>query len=109
MQMAAKGTAHTVCCSHLMKALIMMVSDGATLRCQDPIMLPVKSEPEPDFEIVINREDNYFSSNPTPEDIILVIEIADSSLTYDREVKLPLYAEALISNYWILNLPENKL
>ncbi|MBC6419386.1 MAG: Uma2 family endonuclease [Prochloron sp. SP5CPC1] len=109
MEMAAKGTAHTVCCSNLLIALAMQVSDRAKLRCQDPILLPSNSEPEPDFAVVRNREDDYLASHPTPEDILLVIEIADSSLHYDRQIKLPLYAAAGITDYWIVNLLENQL
>ena len=109
VQMAAKGTSHTVCCSKLIRELSRLLASRAILRCQDPIILSSESEPEPDFAIVKNRDDEYLSRHPTPEEIILVIEIADSSLNYDREVKLPLYAEAGIANYWIFNLIENQL
>lgn len=108
-KMAAKGTAHTVCCSNLLKALAELVAGQAILRCQDPISLPSGSELEPDFAIVQERSDNYLSGHPTPADILLVIEIADSSLEYDREVKRSLYAEAGIVHYWIFNLIENCL
>ena len=108
-RMAAKGTAHTVCCSNLLAALAELLAGYATLRCQDPIALPFGSEPEPDFAIVRQRSDNYLSGHPTPDDILLVIEIADSSLDYDREVKRSLYAEAGIPHYWIFNLIEQCL
>jgi hypothetical protein len=58
---------------------------------------------------VRNRADDYLSSHPGAADVLLVIEVADSSLSYDQEVKLPLYAEADISDYWIFNLVENHL
>jgi hypothetical protein len=58
---------------------------------------------------VQNRADDYLSSHPEPADVLLVIEISDSSLSYDQEVKLSLYAEARISDYWIFNLVENHL
>ncbi len=109
IEMAAKETAHTVCCSNLLMALAVQVSNRAKLRCQDPILLPSDSEPEPDFAIVRNREDDYLKSHPTSEDILLVIEIADSSLDYDRQIKLPLYAAAGIRDYWIVNLLDNQL
>jgi Uma2 family endonuclease len=104
IQMAAKGTAHTTCCSNLLRELAKLVANRAELRCQDPITLPSGSEPEPDFVIVRSTDDNYLSAHPTPQDVLLVIEIADSSLNYDREVKIPLYAEAGIQYYWIFNL-----
>jgi Uma2 family endonuclease len=109
IQMAAKGTPHTTCCSNLLEELAILVAGKAKVRCQDPIILPSSSEPEPDFVIVRLRTDNYLSAHPTPLDILLVIEIADSTLKYDQETKLPLYAEAGISDYWIFNLVKNQL
>lgn len=109
MQMAAKGTAHTNCCRDLLEELAGLVTGRAKLQCQDPIILSSNSEPEPDFAILRKRADNYRFSLPKPEDVFLVIEIADSTLKYDREVKLPLYAEAGISDYWIFNLIDNHL
>ncbi|PSO51939.1 MAG: hypothetical protein BRC59_10105 [Cyanobacteria bacterium SW_4_48_29] len=109
MEMAAKGTPHSVCCSNLLRELARLVADKAELRCQDPITIPPNSEPEPDFVIARQRDDNYLSSHPHPEDVLLVIEIAESSFSYDKEIKLPLYAEAGISDYWRFNLVENHL
>jgi Uma2 family endonuclease len=109
IQMAAKGTPHTTCCSNLLEELAALVAGRAKLRCQDPIVLPSNSEPEPDFVIARKRADNYLSAHPNPSDILLVIEIADSTLKYDQEVKVPLYAEAGISDYWIFNLVKNHL
>ncbi|MCT7983771.1 Uma2 family endonuclease [Laspinema sp. A4] len=109
IQMVPKGKPHAVCCMNLNEQLILRVSGQGKIRCQDPITLPNHSEPEPDFTLVQNREDNYLSHHPMPDDILLVIEIADSSLDYDRQVKLPLYAEAGISDYWIVNLLEKQL
>ena len=109
MQMAAKGTAHTNCCRDLLEELAGLVIGRAKLQCQDPIILSSNSEPEPDFAILRKRADNYRFSLPQPEDVYFVIEIADSTLKYDREVKLPLYAEAGISDYWLFNLIDNHL
>lgn len=81
----------------------------AELRCQDPITLPSGSEPEPDFTIARLASDHYLSGHPTPEDIFLVVEIADSSLDYDRDVKMPLYGEAGIPHYWIFNVVANQV
>ncbi len=109
IQMAAKGTPHTNCCRNLLRELARLVADRAELQCQDPITLPSNSEPEPDFAILQRRADNYRYALPNAADVLLVIEIADSTLKYDQEVKLPLYAEAGISDYWIFNLGENHL
>jgi Uma2 family endonuclease len=104
IQMAAKGTAHETCMTRLLRVLPSLVGDRATLRCQSPITLSFDGEPEPDFSIVNNREDDYETAHPIPKETLLVIEISDSSLDYDRDVKLPLYAEGMIPHYWIFNL-----
>jgi Uma2 family endonuclease len=109
IQMAAKGTAHETCIRRLLRQLPLLLQNRATLQCQAPISLSFDGEPEPDFAIVHNRPDDYATEHPTPEDTLLVIEVADSSLDYDREVKLPLYAEAKISDYWLFNLPDHYL
>ncbi len=109
IQMVAKGTPHTTCCSNLLEELATLVVGRAKIRCQDPIVILSNSEPEPDFVIVKKRADNYLSGHPTASDILLIIEIADSTLKYDREIKLPLYAEAGISDYWLFNLVANHL
>ncbi|NJO94522.1 MAG: Uma2 family endonuclease [Hydrococcus sp. RM1_1_31] len=109
VQRIAKGTAHTVCSNNLVEILVLLLTGQATIRVQDPILLPSNSELEPDLVIARKRKDNYLSGHPTPEDILLVIEVADSSLNYDRDVKIPLYAEAKIQDYWIFNLQDNQL
>lgn len=107
--MAAKGTAHTACCTKLMRELGKLLADQAILRCQDPIVLPSASEPEPDFTIAKNRSDDYLSGHPQPKDIFLLIEVADSSLNYDQETKLVLYGESNILDYWIVDLLDEQL
>lgn len=109
MQMAAKGTPHTNCCRDLLEELAGLLIGRAKLQCQDPIVLPSNSEPEPDFAILQKRTDNYRFALPKADDVLLVIEIADSTLKYDQEVKVPLYAEAGIPDYWIFNLVKNHL
>jgi Uma2 family endonuclease len=109
VQMAAKGTAHSALNKRLLRELAKLVGDRATLQSQDPIALPNHSEPEPDLVILKNQPDDYLNGHPTPEDVLLLIEISDSSLSYDQTVKLPLYAEAKISHYWIFNLLDNRL
>ena len=107
--MAAKGTRHTVATTRLITELPMLIQRRAIVRCQEPITLPNNSEPEPDIAIVRLRSDDYINSHPAPADIILVIEVADSTIKFDRETKAPLYAAAGISEYWIINLLDNRL
>ncbi len=102
VEMSPKGTAHSVTCSILYRELAILLDGVAALRCQDPISL-TDSEPEPDITIVRGKEADYFSHHPYPVDINLVIEVSDSTLVFDRTIKLSLYAEANLTNYWIVN------
>lgn len=79
------------------------------LGVQDPIHIDDHSEPEPDISVLKYREDYYVEAHPTPEDVFLLIEVADSSLDKDQKVKLPLYAQAGIPEVWIVNLNERRL
>ncbi|MEG3971715.1 Uma2 family endonuclease [Microcoleus sp. T2B6] len=110
INMVAKGRLHSVCNSLLLEELVILLARRARLRVQEQIILfTTDSEPEPDVVIARNRSDNYLSSHPEPADILLVIEVSDSTLKYDQRTKLSLYAEAGISNYWIFNLVDNQL
>jgi Uma2 family endonuclease len=107
--MSAKGTRHTLSTRKLFKQLLALIGYQADVQSQDPITLPNNSEPEPDIVIARLRSDDYANSHPAPADIILVIEVADSSIKFDRDTKAPLYATAGISEYWIVNLIDNQL
>lgn len=109
MEMAAKRTPHSVCNSLLLGELYTLVGKRGNVRGQEPITLPPNSEPEPDVVVARRQSDHYLSAHPSPKDILLVIEVADSSLQYDQQTKLALYAEAGISDYWLFNLIENHL
>jgi Uma2 family endonuclease len=109
IQMSPKGTPHSVCNSLLVEELILLLGKRAIVRGQEPIILHADSEPQPDVALARNRPDRYLSGHPEPADILLVIEVSDSTLKYDRETKLSLYAECSISDYWILNLANNRL
>ncbi|MCY7406365.1 MAG: Uma2 family endonuclease [Alkalinema sp. CAN_BIN05] len=109
VEMAAKGTKHIFCCQELSGILHLLINQEAISRCQDPIILASGSEPEPDFAIVRLSPDRYRSRKPEAEDILLIIEVSDSSLEYDRTVKGSLYAEADIQNYWIFNVLDQQL
>ncbi len=106
---AKKTTFHSACNSLLLGELCLMMAESACVRGQEPIILPPDSEPEPDVVIARNRSDSYLSSHPESADILLVIEVSDSTLKYDRRTKLSLYAESGIFDYWIFNLVDIQL
>lgn len=107
--MTSKGTPHEVCLTRLIKLLIPLIGDQAIVRVQSPILLPPDSEPEPDFSIVKLKDDEYISSHPLADDVLLLIEVSDSSLHVDRGLKLGIYAESGIQHYWIFNVQDKQL
>ena len=104
IQMAAIGSRHAACVKRLVKLLVREIGDSGVVGAQDPIILPDSSEPEPDVTVLRPRDDFYAAGHPIPEDVLLLIEVSDTSLEYDREIKLPLYARAGIPEVWIVNL-----
>ncbi len=83
----------------------LVVAARAALLIQAPLPLDENSAPEPDLALLKYREDDYTGGFPSPEDVLLIIEVADSSLNYDREVKAHIYGRAGIPETWVLNLP----
>ena len=77
------------------------------VRVQLPVVIPATSEPEPDLALLVRREGGYVRAHPRPEDVLLLVEVADSTLAYDRRVKLPLYAAAGIPESWLMNLQDD--
>jgi Uma2 family endonuclease len=78
----------------------------AIISVQDPIRLDEHSEPQPDLALLKPRPDFYAREHPSPEDIFLVVEVMDSSASYDREVKVPLYARSGIQETWLVDLEQ---
>jgi Uma2 family endonuclease len=106
VEMVAKGTAHILCCRKLLQQLPAQVGDRGIVQCQDPIVMPSASEPEPDFAVL---QPLIGDDKPMASDVLLVIEVSDSSLDYDRAIKGPLYAEAQIPHYWIFNVLDRQV
>jgi Uma2 family endonuclease len=104
----AIGDPHAACVKRLNRLLGRTFGSRTLVSIQDPIRL-IDSEPEPDVALLIPRADFYLSGKPRPADTLLVIEVSDSSLEYDRQVKLPMYAEAGITEFWIVNLVDERL
>ena len=83
----------------------LMVAERATVRVQAHLRLSARSQPEPDLMLLKRREDFYRHQAPGADDVLLLIEVSDSSLSYDRSVKLALYARFNIPEVWIANIP----
>jgi Uma2 family endonuclease len=105
IDMAPIGSPHAARVSRLAKIFTLALAERAIVNVQNPLVLNEYSEPEPDITVLRYREDFYAGGHPRPEDVLLVIEVADTSLQYDRDVKLPLYAAHGIPEYWLVDLP----
>ena len=102
VEMAAIGTRHFACVNRLNRLILGAVGDEAIVSVQNPVRLDEYTEPQPDVTVIRPRD--YRLSLPGPEDVLLLIEVSDTTLAYDRGVKLPLYARAGIQEVWIVNL-----
>jgi len=92
---------HAGCVSRLNARLL---SETAIVSVQNPLRLSNLSEPKPDIILLRPRNDFYSNAHRTPTDVLLIIEVSDTSLEYDRDIKIPLYATASISEVWLVNL-----
>jgi len=109
LQMAAKNVNHAIATKRAIRWFTRTLGDRVILGAQDPILLNDFSEPEPDIVLAAPPDDRYLENHPTPKDIFLVLEIAESSLAYDREVKCPLFAQNDIIQFCLLNLHNREL
>jgi Uma2 family endonuclease len=105
VEMSPIGSRHAACVDRLNKILNRIVDQDVIVRVQNPIVLNDYSEPQPDISLLRPRADFYAQGHPIPADVLLVVEVADSSTQFDREIKLPLYAQAMLPEVWLVNLP----
>lgn len=104
IEMSPIGSAHGGTVNRSNAFLNRKLGKAVILAVQNPIRLDDFSEPQPDLALLKPRKDFYSNAHPTPEDVLVVIEIAESSANYDRNVKLPLYARAGIPEVWLMVL-----
>ncbi|MGH9947707.1 MAG: Uma2 family endonuclease [Pyrinomonadaceae bacterium] len=103
------GNAHAFCVKKLSEILRDKLGKSVTHSVQDPIWLDEYNEPIPDIALLKRRDDFYRGKAPIASDVHLLIEISDTSLDYDRNRKIPLYAHAGIPEVWILNLQNSTI
>ncbi len=109
IDMAPIGAEHTSIVNRLTRHFANCVGDRAIVSVQNPVRLDDGNEPQPDIALLRYRDDFYRNAHPGPEDVILIIEVADTSLRYDRDVKLPLYARHGIPEIWIMDMADKRL
>ncbi len=104
LEMSPINSLHAGTVKRLNRLLSQLFGRKAIISIQDPLALSEYSEPEPDVAILKPRPDFYSTAHPTPADVLFVIEVADSSIYKDRNVKLPHYASAGIPEVWLVDL-----
>jgi Uma2 family endonuclease len=109
VRMAPIGPRHAAHVNRIADAFSARYRDVALLAVQNPVRLGEWSEPDPDVTLLRRRDDYYASGHPIPADILLLVEVADTSLDYDRGVKLPLYARMGIPEVWLVDLQADVL
>ena len=105
--MAPIGESHAVGVDNLTLPFAEVARGQFIIRVQGPIRLANGSELQPDVVLLRLRQDSYLSGHPGPADVLLVIEVSDTTLAYDRNVKVSQYAEANIPETWLMNLVDD--
>jgi Uma2 family endonuclease len=108
-EMSPIGSYHAACVDLLITLLTEWAQRKFIVRGQNPIRLNDFSEPQPDIALLRWRDDFYKQGHPKPDDVLLLIEVADSTVETDRSYKVPLYAKAGIAEVWLVNLPEEQV
>ena len=109
VKMAAKGTAHSAAVTRTDKLLNNRLGQRILVRLQDPVRLNDYSEPEPDIAVVVPNPLYYEDHHPTPSEIYLIIEVADTTLRTDCGIKATIYAQSGIADYWVLDVNNRQL
>ena len=104
LEMSPIGSRHAACVNRLTQFLSSQLGRRAIVSVQNPIHLGARSEPQPDLALLHPRTDFYVDAHPEPDDVLLVIEVAETSQDSDRAVKIPLYAKAGIPVVWLVDL-----
>lgn len=102
-------TRHSSCVNRLSELFVERVNRRAHVSVHNPVQLTEYSEPEPDLALLKRRADYYVDTTPTPADVLLLVEVADSSITRDRHQKLPQYARSGIVEAWLVNLETDQI
>jgi Uma2 family endonuclease len=109
IEMAPIGSPHAGGVNRLTRLFTAVVGDQALVAVQNPVLLDRHSEPQPDIAVLKPRPDSYADSHPTPAEILLLVEVSDSTLAFDRERKAATYARAGVPEYWIVDLTGDRV
>lgn len=107
LTMSPVGLRHVACVNRINKLFGDLFGGRAIVSVQNPVKLGEYSEPQPDLLLLKYRDDFYADVAPAIEDVLVCVEVSDTTIAYDRRVKRRLYARAGISEYWLVNLVDN--
>lgn len=102
--MAPVGSHHAACVDRMAERLVRVLAEWAIVRVQGPIQLGTDSVPQPDLAILRRRADFYGGAYPQAPDIWALVEVADTTIAFDRSVRVPLYAQGNIPEVWVVDL-----
>jgi Uma2 family endonuclease len=109
VEMGPIGDRHAACVNKVNRAFSRQVGDRAIVSVQNPVHLPGDNEPQPAVSILRARADFYAAGGHETKDILLVIEVADTSLAYDLNVKVPIYARSGIPEVWVVDVERGRV
>lgn len=109
IDMTPIGSLHASIVNRLNQLLVLAIGRRAIVSVQNPVELSNRSEPEPDLTLLRVRDDFYRDALPLASDVLLAIEVADSTLVYDRDVKRPLYARHGVPEYWLIDVSGERI
>jgi Uma2 family endonuclease len=109
IRMPPIGSVHAGLVGRLDRAFQARVPQGVVVWAQNPLTFPPASEPQPDLALLRPRSDDYLNSLPTASDVLLVVEVADTTLAYDRDVKMLLYARQGVAECWLFDVTARRL
>jgi Uma2 family endonuclease len=109
LEVSPIGSRHAACVARLTALFSSLLRDAAIVWVQNPVQLNERSEPQPDLALLRTRQDYYATGHPSATDVYLLIEVAETSVEYDREVKVPLYARAGVAETWLVDLTSQQI
>ncbi|MGE0543897.1 MAG: Uma2 family endonuclease [Dehalococcoidia bacterium] len=109
IEMAPIGSRHAYCVINLSEQFTLRVSGRAVVSVQNPVRLSRHSEPQPDLLLLRLPAERYKDTLPGADDVLLIVEVSDTTVASDRRTKLPMYAAAGIPEAWLVNLPRNSI
>lgn len=104
IDMAPIGSRHAACVDRLTEFFVTRLAGRATVRVQGSVRMSDLSEPEPDIAVLVPRADFYADAHPGPAEVMLVVEVADTTVGWDRGVKIPMYGRAGVAEAWVVDL-----